>query len=268
MRGYKDFFGIKGSPFSKGIAVEALHHYGQFDELAEYLSFVAEEGSVGLVTGEIGAGKSTAIRAFFATLDDRRYHLCYVGNADETRSVFRQLAWSFGRRAAYLKGDLRDDVHSWVEGQWNEHQRRTILVVDDAQDLGRKGLQELRLLTNFTCDSASPLSLVLVGQIQLRHQLKRPGNEALDERVFIRYHLAGLSQTETRAYIHAHLTAVGATTEIFTKDAVAAIFQHSKGLPRRINKIAIQALVKAGHKEIKPIDASLIEAVRKDIDQE
>lgn len=268
MRGYKAFYDITGTPFSKSIPIAALHRYAQFEELAEYLAYVAEEGSVGMLTGEIGVGKSTAVRTFLNTLDERLHHVCYVGNADATRSVFRQLAWSFGMRAAHLQGDLRDDVHVRIAALWAEHNKRTILVVDDAQLLGAKALQELRLLTNFTCDSVSALGLVLVGQPQLRAQLKELPNEALDQRIMVRYHLAGLSRAETAAYMAAHLTAVGASPDLFTEDAVSAIFQHAKGLPRRINKIAIQALLKGGHKEVTPIDADLIKAVLKDMAQE
>lgn len=268
MRGYKDLFGITGSPFNKGIVTAALHRYEQFEELAGYLSWVAEEGSTGLVTGEVGAGKSTAVRAFLESLDERRYHVCYVGNTDETRSVFRQMAWGFGMRARHLKGDLRDNVHARVMALWQEHQKRTVLVVDEAQGLGTKGLTELRLLTNFGCDSESPLALILVGQVQLRQKLKNLDNTALDERIFLRYHLAGLSMTETRAYVQAHLKAVGASPDIFAKDAVEVIFQHSKGLPRRINRIAILSLLKAGHKEVKTIDGAVVVEAVKDLMQD
>lgn len=268
MKGYKALFGITGTPFSKGLPVQALLRYDQFLELAEYAAYVAEEGSVGLVTGEIGAGKSTAMRAFMETLDDRRYHVCCVGNTDATRSVFRQLAWSFGMRAAHLKGDLKDEVHARINAMWVEHSKRTILIVDEAQALGIPALQELRLLTNFNCDSQSPLGLMLVGQPQLRAQLKEIPNEALDQRIMVRYHLAGLSLAETTSYIEAHLAAVDANPGVFTKEAIALIFQQSKGLPRRINKIAIQSLIKAGHKEINPIDETLVAAVIKDIAQE
>ena len=268
MRGYKDFFKIKGKPFDKGVPTAALLRYDQFQELGQYLAYVAEEGSIGMLTGEIGAGKSTAVRAFIETLDDRRVHLCYVGSADATRSVFRRLAWSFGMRAAFLKGDLKDDVHARVGALWDEHQKRTLLIIDDAQALGGRGLQELRLLTNFYCDAESPLGLLLVGDPKLRSLLKELPNEALDQRIMVRYHLAGLSLAETGQYIKAHLTAVAADPELFTADAIQAIFQHSRGLPRRINKIAIQSLLKAGHKEVRPIDQALVAAVLKDIAQE
>ncbi len=268
MKGYKAFFGITGSPFSKAIPTQALLRYAQFRELADYAGYVAEEGSIGLVTGEVGAGKSTALRAFVETLDDRRYHVCAVGNADATRSVFRQLAWSFGLRAAHLKGDLRDDVHVRIAALFAEHAKRTILIVDDAQALGTRALQELRLLTNFGCDSQAPLGLMLAGHPQLRAQLKELPNEALDQRIMLRYHLAGLSLDETAAYVRAHLAAVGAKLDVFTDEAIALIFQQSKGLPRRINKIAIQALFKAGNKEVSPIDAKLVAAVIKEIAQE
>ena len=78
MRSHKKFYGYAVTPFRKDIAVTALLRYAQLDELTAYLTFVAEEGSIGLVTGDVGVGKSTALRAFLATLDDRRYHVCYV----------------------------------------------------------------------------------------------------------------------------------------------------------------------------------------------
>ena len=268
MRGYKAFFGITGAPFAKGIPTASLLRYGQFEELADYLAYVAEEGSIGLVSGEIGVGKSTALRAFVESLDDRQCHACYVGDADATRSVFRRLAWSFGMRAAHLKGDLRDDVHARIAALWAEHKKRTLLLIDDAQVLGSPGLQELRLLTNFHCDGDSPIGLVLAGDTTLREQAKDPRNRALAERIMVRYHLAGLSLAETRAYIQAHLSAVDADPDLFNAGAIGLIFHHSKGLPRRINKIAIQSLIKAGHKEVRPIDEAIVTAVLKDIGQE
>lgn len=268
MRSYKQFYGLAHTPFRKDLPVAALLYYAQLEELTGYLTFVAEEGSIGMVTGEVGVGKSTAVRAFLSTLDDRRYHVCYVGNTDATRSVLRQLAWTYGMRAAHLQGDLKDDVHARIGALWSEHEKRTVLVVDEAQAFGAKALAELRLLTNFLCDSVSPLALVLVGQPGLRSQLKTPAHEALDDRIMIRQHLAGLSKKETGEYVRAHLRAAGGSDDIFTNDAINVIFQYSRGRPRRINKLCIQALLKGGHKEVKPVDAELVNLVLKDVEQE
>jgi type II secretory pathway predicted ATPase ExeA len=268
MRGYKKFYGLEATPFRKDLPVGALLRYAQLEELHTYLSFVAEEGSIGLVTGDVGVGKSTAVRAFLATLDDRRYHVCYVGNTDATRSVLRQLAWSFGMRATHLQGDLKDEVHQRIGDLWKDHEKRTVLVVDEAQAFGAKALQELRLLTVFLCDSTSPLALVLAGQPALRTQLKTPAHEALDDRIMLRQHLAGLSRTETGDYVRAHLRAVGGADEIFTSEALDLVFQHSRGRPRRINRICIQAVLKGGHKNVKKIDGELLDQVLKDIEQE
>lgn len=268
MRSYKKFYGLTQAPFRKDIPVPALLRYAQLEETESYLTFVAEEGSIGLVTGEAGVGKSTAVRLFLSGLDDRRYHVCYVGSSDATRSVLRRLAWSYGMRAAYIKGDLTDDVHQRIGELWHEHAKRTVLVVDEAQAYGAKALQELRLLTNFLCDSVSPLALVLVGQPTLRLQLKTTVHAALDDRIMIRQHLAGLSKKETGEYIRAHLRAVGAPEDIFTPEAVTAIFDWSSGRPRSINKVGIQTIIKGGHKEVRHIDAEFVNHILKDIDQE
>ena len=267
-RGYKQFYGFTSSPFGKDIAAAALLRYAQFDELADYLGYVAEEGAIGLLTGEVGVGKSTAIRAFLAQLDDRLYHVCYVGNTEATRSVLRQLAGSFGMRAAHLQGDLKDDLHVRIANMWSEHHKRTLLVVDEAQAFGAKALAELRLLTSFQCDSASPLALVLAGQPMLRAQLKQLPNEALDDRIMVRQHLAGLSQVETGEYIRAHLRAAGGAEDIFDEEAIGLVYHHAKGRPRRINKICIQAVLKGGHQNARPIGAALVKNVVKQIEQE
>lgn len=268
MRSYKKFYGFEASPFRKDLPVGALLRYAQLDELQSYFTYVAEEGSIGLVTGDVGVGKSTAVRAFLATLDDHRYHVCYVGNTDATRSVMRQLAWSFGMRATHLQGDLKDEVHQRIGALWSEHQKRTVLVVDEAQAFGAKALQELRLLTNFLCDSTSPLALVLAGQPALRSQLKTPAHEALDDRIMLRQHLAGLSRSETGDYVRAHLRAVGGSEEIFTADALDLVFHFAKGRPRRINRVCIQAVLKGGHLNAKRIDAEVVTKALKDIEQE
>lgn len=268
MRSYKKFYEFAQSPFRKDIPISALLRYAQLEEMENYLTFVAEEGSIGLVTGEVGVGKSTAIRSFLSTLDDRRYHVCYVGSSDATRSVLRRLAWSYGMRAAHFNGDLKDQVHQRIGDLWNEHEKRTVLVVDEAQAYGARALQELRLLTNFLCDSVSPLALVLVGQPNLRSQLKTTVHAALDDRIMIRQHLAGLSKKETGDYIQAQLRAAGGPEDIFSPDAIAAIFDWSGGRPRRINKIGVQATIKGGIKELRHIDAAFVKLVIKDIDQE
>ena len=268
MKSYKLFYGVSRSPFRKDVPVPALLRYTQFDELAAYLDFVAEEGSTGLLTGEAGVGKSTAIRAFLARLDDRTYNVCYVGNTDSTRSVLRQLAWSLGMRMVHLQGDLKDEVHQRIWTLWTEHAKRTILVVDEAQAFGSKALGELRLLTNFNCDADSPLGLLLAGAPSLRAEMKQLPNKALDERIMIRHHLAGLSAIETGQYVVAHLRAVDLPNDLFDDEAIGLVFQHSKGLPRKINKLCIQALIMGALKEVRPIDAAIIRAVVKDIDQE
>ena len=120
---------------------------------------------------------------------------------------------------------------------------------------------ELRQLLNFQMDTVTPLNLLLVGQPALRETLKAPRHEALDQRILIRYTLAGLSRSELDAYVAAHLQAVGGNPEIFLPDALDRVYQHAKGIPRELNNVCLYALIRAAWYEKPVIDRGLVQEV-------
>jgi type II secretory pathway predicted ATPase ExeA len=127
----------------------------------------------------------------------------------------------------------------------HERGRTVVLVLDEAHLLGIDQLEELRLLTNADMDSHSPFACLLVGQPTLRRRIKLGTFAALDQRIALRYTMTGMSETETKSYLTHHLKLAGRSDILFSDDAVALIHQVSRGIPRAVNNLAVQALVAA-----------------------
>lgn len=258
---YQAFFGLTGRAFAKDIPVDGILRYPELEELHYYLKNAVAQGSVAALTGPVGAGKSTALRAFLATLDANKYAVLYIGHTASDRGLFRAMASGLGLAPAYLKGDLVVQLHTAIAHAWTSKKRQTLLVVDDAHLLPDALLVELRQMLNFEMDSATPLGLLLVGQPTLRARLKEPIHEALAQRTPIRCTLAGLSRQEATGYVAAHMAAVGGKPEIFKPEAVELAYHHAKGIPRELNNVLVYSLIRAAWQETKVVDRKVVEEV-------
>ncbi len=258
---YKAFFGLAGPVFNKQIRTDQLYRHGQLDELGHFLAGALDQGAIAILTGPVGAGKSTAIRAFLSGLDPAHYAVIYVGFTAHDRALFRDVAQQLGLAPVFLKSDLIGQIHTAVERLWMGKNRQTLVVVDDAHLLPDALLVEIRQLLNFEMDSSAPLGLFLAGKPALRARLREPQHEELYQRAPIRYSLAGLSKAETAEYIAAHMTAGGGDPSLFVDDAIDLIYQHSKGIPREINNLCVYALITAAWQETRDLDRKLIEEV-------
>ena len=127
-----------------------------------------------------------------------------------------------------------------------------MIILDEAHLLGVDQLEELRLLTNAELDSHSPFACLLVGQPTLRRRIKLGTFAALDQRIALRYAMSGMTAAETKTYLHHHLHLAGRSDTLFSDDAIALVHQVSRGLPRAVNNLAVQALIAAfaGNKSI------------------
>lgn len=258
---YQAFFGLSGRAFSKDFPAEQAFRYPDFEELHYLLRNVLAQGSVGALTGPVGAGKSTALRAFLAGLDACKYSVLYVGHTANDRGLFRSMALRLGLNPAYLRGDLISQLHAAIDHGWRSKSREMVLVVDDAHLLPDNLLVELRQFLNFEMDSATPLGLILAGQPHLRVRLKETIHEALDQRILAKCTLAGLSRAEAEAYVEAHMRNVGGDPGIFQKEAVDLAYHYAKGIPRALNNVLVYALIRAAWLETRVIDRKLVEEV-------
>jgi type II secretory pathway predicted ATPase ExeA len=239
-------YGFSRTPFGRGLAPQMLHRHGAHAEAVARIGWCISERGLGVITGEVGAGKTVAVRAALTTVDSSRHTTIYLGNpAVGGRGLYGCIVTALGGIPRFHKAALIPQTTDLFAAEEHERGRTTILVLDEAHLLSPNQLEELRLLTNADMDSHSPFACLLVGQPTLRRRIKLGTFAALDQRISLCYAMGGMTATETAGYIAHHLKLVGRSDTLFSDDATALIHQVSGGLPRAVNNLAIQALVAA-----------------------
>jgi type II secretory pathway predicted ATPase ExeA len=239
-------YGFSRTPFSRDLSPSQLFAARAHKEAVARLRWLIDETAIGVVTGEVGAGKTVAARACVASLDASRFTVIYLANPMVgARGIHHHLVTSLGDIPKFHRPALIAQTQDLLAAEHEERRKTVVLVVDEAHLLSVEQLEQLRLLTNADMDSRSPLGLILLGQPTLRRRLKQGHFAALDQRIGLRFHLPGLPLEETAAYLTHHLTLAGRSDPIFSDDATALIHATSRGIPRAINNLAVQALIAA-----------------------
>ena len=249
---YAPFFGLKQEPFSIAPDPRYLFMSERHREaLAHLLYGVGSGGGFVLLTGEIGAGKTTVCRCFLEQIP-KTCNVAYIFNPRQSaEELMRSVCDEFRIPVAHA-GDgppsIKDCVDALNRFLLDNHAvgHHSLLIIDEAQQLGADVLEQLRLLTNLETNERKLLQIVLIGQPELRDMLARPELEQLAQRVIARCHLDALTEAETRRYVKHRLIVAGlATVPPFDTEAVSALHRLSRGVPRRINLLADRALLGA-----------------------
>jgi type II secretory pathway predicted ATPase ExeA len=246
------------SAFGKGISRDKLLVYPDLEEFFDQLDTLVEDGGVGVLSGEIGIGKSSALRYARGRLGEHSVQVCYAGSNRHPVALLQSLVEALGVTPARHRAMLLRQVCQRVERTYHEQRRKTLVILDDAHLLEDALLEDIRLLTNFDMDSQDALVLLLVGHPALRKRLQQPVHIALWDRVRMHYRLEGLSRDEASTYIDVHMQAAGGNGSIFTAEAKDAIFEAAQGIPRRINALALASLQKSASRKITPIDDKIV----------
>jgi type II secretory pathway predicted ATPase ExeA len=242
----RSHFGFTKMPFGKNLPPSALHPHEGHREAVARISFLVAEQAIGVVTGEVGSGKTIAARAAVSELEPSRHTVIYLANpAVGARGLYAEIVSRLGGEPRFHKAALIAQATLLLAAEAAERGRRVLLVCDESHLLDSGQLEELRLLTSAEMDSASPFALVLLGQPSLRARLRLGSFAALDQRVTLRYAIPPMSAEETASYVSHHLRFAGRSDALFSDDALARIHQAGRGLPRAVNNLARQALVAA-----------------------
>ena len=239
-------YGLSRTPFSRGIAPSQIFAARAHKEAVARLRWLVDETAIGVVTGEVGAGKTLAARACVAGLDASRFTVVYLSNPMVgARGIHHHLVTTLGDIPKFHRPALIAQTADLLSAETEERRKTVVLIVDGAHLLSVEQLEQLRLLTNTDMDSRSSLGLILLGQPTLRRRLKQGHFAALDQRIGLRFHLDGLPLEETAAYIGHHLSLAGRSDPLFSDDAIGLIHQTARGIPRAVNNLAVQALIAA-----------------------
>lgn len=241
-------FGFIHVPFGKTIAATDLFSRPSHEEAVARVRFCVQERLLGVIVGEVGAGKTVAVRAAVDQLDPTSHQVIYLSNppALGTRGLYVSVVLALGAQPRFHKAEVVAQAQILLAAEELERRRRVILVVDEAQLLTPAQLEELRLLTNAgDMDASNPFALLLVGQPMLLRRLKMGSYAALDQRISTRYQLQPLDLAEAVQYLRHHLALAGRTQPLFADDAMARLHQASLGLPRALNNLARDAIIAA-----------------------
>jgi type II secretory pathway predicted ATPase ExeA len=233
-------------PFGKDLAPSMLHTHRCHSEAVARIGWCISESAIGVVTGECGSGKTVAARAALADLDGSRHTTVYIGAPGVgLRGMYAAITSALGGVPRFYASSLIPQTQDLLAAESAEKGKKVTVVVDEAHALDAGTLEGLRCLSNSEMGSAAPFGLILLGQPTLRRRLRLGAFAALDQRVGLRYAMAGLEAAETGRYITHHLKLAGRTDTLFSDDAVALVHQVSRGLPRVVNNLAVQALIAA-----------------------
>ncbi len=259
---YESFYGLKEKPFSL-LPDPAYLYLSKQHEMAMTLLEYSLENQAGfcVVSGKAGTGKTTLLRRLLNRIGDD----VTVGLITNTHHSFGELLrWILHAFNLEDSGQTRAELHQifvdYLIRQYAKNQR-TMLIIDEAQNMSADALEELRMLSNINSEKDLLLQVILVGQPALREILRRPELEQFAQRIAVDYHLDSLGREETRSYIRHRIVVAGGESELFSADACDAVFEYSGGIPRLINLLCDFALVYAYAGQAAVVTGELVDQV-------
>jgi general secretion pathway protein A len=258
---YETFFGLKCEAFSVAADPRFLYLSPKHRQARAHLRHGLRRGAgFILLTGEIGAGKTTVCRLFLRQMPPNADVAFVVNPRLDARTLLTRVCEDLRIEIPEGAGDLIDIIHGHLLLAHSQG-RRTVIVVDEAQALSMDVLEQLRLLTNLDA-TGEKLQVFLVGQPELRTLLKAPALKALEQRIVARFHLSPLSKEETALYIQHRMAVAGLVGPVpFDGDALRAVHRLSGGIPRRINVLCDHTLTAAETRGTLRVDHELVESV-------
>ena len=239
-------YGFTRMPFGKNLAPGMLHRHPGHGEAVARISWCVDQHALGVITGEVGAGKTVAVRAATAALDTSRHVIIYLPNPSVgVRGMLHHIVATLGQVPSFYTATLAPQAADALAAEHAERGRTPVVVIDEAHLLDNQQMEAIRMLSNHDMDSGSPFAAVLIGQPTLRHRLRLGVLAALDQRISVRYNLAGMTADDTADYLTHHLTIAGRADTLFSTDAVTLIHNAARGNPRAVNNLAINALTAA-----------------------
>lgn len=261
---YRSFYGFKQKPFAKTPDPAFLYYGRHYEEALQRILYAVEERELALLTGDVGVGKTTLIRVLIEQLSGQQRAVSLIDPRLSPNQFLRSVVAGLGEEPRRLRADVVAQLRREL-AELHEEGRYPVVIVDEAQLLSKATLDEIRLITNNQLNHENLLSVVLVGQTELRRRLQRPEFASLRQRIGIHYHLEPLDAEETIAYVNHRLRRAGVRpTTAFRSDALEAIHPLTGGVPRMINVVCTNALLAGFAAREKPISAETIRRAAKE----
>ena len=266
---YKSFFGLRESPFNANPDPRFLYLTPQIHEALAGLAYgIRSRKGFLLLTGEVGTGKTTLLNRLLDWLNQEGVATAYVFHSQlDATQLFDFMMADFGIPCQSRdKSHLLMKLNQWLLQRYRDR-KTSVLIVDEAQNLTLPVLEEVRLLTNFETASEKLLQIILCGQPELDEKLRDPRLRQLRQRITIRCKTHPLDRRELAGYIAERLRISGANgSPVFSEEAVEAIFQYSKGIPRVVNLLCEHSLINAYVDQVRPVPPGAVEQAARDFE--
>jgi len=261
---YEKYWNLKEMPFENTPDPRFLYYSPQHKEgLSRLLYVVEQRKGAGMLTGVFGCGKTVLARALFNTLNKNVYQVAFINNphlksVELLRAIARQLgAENLPEKITEMSTDHFTEVINNILFNNAKDGKETLVIVDEAHVIDdAEVFEELRLLLNFQVENRFLLTLLLMGQPELKERVHK--NKQLVQRIAMGYHLEPLSKEEISKYIAHRLEVAGGDKNIFTEDAIELVFVNSGGIPRRLNQICDMSLVTGFSKKVDKINREIV----------
>ena len=262
---YEKHWGLREKPFENTPNPKFFYPSPEHEEAFSRLIYaIRERKGAALISGEYGCGKTLLGRSLMGELENDHYEVAILSNPKLSPTQFlKEVVHQLGvTTASNDKVKLMHQLNEILYGNFHR-ERETVVLIDEAQAIPNEEVfEEIRLLLNFQLNERFLLTLVLLGQPELREKVEKIPQ--LSQRLAIRYHLKGLSPPETKAYVTHRLRIAGAAEDLFDEESFSSIFEFTKGVPRKINNLCDLCLFEGFGQGVPRIARTLVEHVIED----
>jgi len=267
VRVYLDYFGLTEKPFSIAPDPAYLYMSARHKEAMAHLSYgLAQGGCFIVLTGEVGTGKTTLCRNLLKDLPENMDVALIlnanVGEDELLQTICDELKINYSQ--SFSQKQLLDAINRHLLSMFAKN-HRTVLIIDEAQLLSPKVLEQIRLLTNLETTKDKLLQIILIGQPELNEVLSRNDLRQLAQRVTARYHLSEIKAAEIEDYVNYRLGVAGCKQPLFSRQALKQLHQLSNGIPRKINVLADHSLLAAYANNQTSVDSNSVRAAARDV---
>ncbi len=266
---YTSYYGMSCNPFIKEESIKYHYKSNDFNEIITRFNFLKEVKGIGLFCGLSGLGKTYAARYIINNLNKDLYKVIYI-NASHNMTVFdffkiisNELNLDTG---ACYKIDLYKNIQKEIIRLVNIDKVEPIIIIDDAHLLSREILYNFKVLYDFEMDSKNYVSLILIGNTELKDELSKNVHEALKQRIIVNYELEGLTREELKEYVRTRLEVANANREIFTQEALNCLYSCCKSSIRRLNTLIINSLMLGFQNKKITINEEIVMKAKKEMD--